>query len=295
MKILFKKITAATLLTLSTGLYSCEQDKSMTPAPAMEQSSENMRTDMSPTLAKKYQLTKHGDITLTYYADGKLQKAAYNPTVRGGFPEYTTYTYQTNKITSIKYKSSKKALEIVYLLDAKGNCYESKHTEFVEIYPNPAYTIKSGFMYIYNYKGRLMLRQDISNSHVKSDFSYDTSDNLTKITNWAYGPGAPNSTVQSESTFDYNQLGGDPRIENRYPINVEAANLPDPYLQIFGKPGKFLISMVTEKGVLGSKYHKYVLNADGYPTSRQVYKTNGALLIENKAFDYLVTNIGLNL
>ena len=291
----FQKITAVIILAFSITLFSCEHDKTIAPDLSTERSSESMRENLTPTLPKKYQLTKYGDVTLSYLADGKLQKVTRGPIVRGSFSDYTTYTYKLNSISATSYKNNKRVQQITYLLDAKGNCYESKHVDYVQVYPNPEQAIKSGFVYIYNSKGKLMLRKNSALPNEKTDFSYDTADNLVKITNYAYAPGAPNSTIQSESTLGYIPLGGDPLQLNLYPINVEAANLPDPYLQIFGKAGKFLVKLVTEKGSLGGTYFKHTLNADGYPTKRETYTINGATLTETKDYDYLVTNIGFNL
>ena len=283
------------ILTFSIAFSSCEQDNAIAPDQATERASDNMRESLTPTLAKKYQLTKHGDITLSYFEDGKLQKVTRGPLVRGGFSNYTTYAYKPNTIIATSFKNNKRTQQITYLLDAKGNCYESKHADYVQIYPNPEQVVKSGFLYFYNSKGKLVLRRNSSLLNEKTDFGYDGAGNLVKIANYAYTPGASNATLQSESTLNYNQLGGDPLLANLYPINVEGANLPDPYLQIFGKAGKHLVKLVSEKGSLGGKYYSYILNADGYPTQRDTYNLDGAALTESKAYDYLVTRIGLNL
>ena len=284
------------VLTLSIGLASCQQENVVAPEAPAEVSAANLREGLLPTIPKKHQLVKHGESTLTYMPDGRLQKVTYVQATRGGgSPTYIQYKYGNNSIVSTLYYNNKIAEIATYLLDAKGRCYDAKLVEHIQYGPNSYVEKETGFTYLYNEKGQIKSFTDKKYASQKTTFDYNAAEELTKIT--AYNPSAsnPGLGIVSESTLYYDQPTGDPILDDLSPINLEAANLPDPYLMIFGKPGKHLVKMITEKGSLGGKYFTYTLDAEGYVTKRDIYQVSGAALVESKSYGYLVTDLLLNL
>jgi hypothetical protein len=283
-------------LVLGLALSSCKQEDAIGPdqPSTSAASSNNMREAMSPTIPKLYQLVKHGTSTLNYSEDGRLAKVTYGYTYRGTYPTYKAYTYTANSIISKLYGNNKLQEEITYLLDPNtGNCYESKHKEYTN--PNTNQAQVSSYGYYYNIKGQLMMRQNKADVNDYTLLDYDTVWNLVKVSIYGSpGNGGPAKLIL-ESKLSYNQPTGDPLLLDLRPINCEVADLPDTYLRIFGKPTKYLVKLITETGSLGGRYFTYTMNADGYPTSRQMYNVNGGTLGQTIPYDYLVTNMGFNL
>lgn len=293
MKNYFKSVL---IFALSMGLTSCEKEDLVIPNAPSEVSSKNLRESVLVTTPKLYQLIKHGPITLSYFDDGRLKKATYMHGARGGeSPSYITYKYGAHSISSTFFYNGVVAQVMTYLLDANGRCYDSKQVDYVPYGPNQTLEKESGFTYLYNPKGQLTTRTDKKYTNQTTSFVYDAAGELIKISSYNPGPYNPSPGLESESRLYYEGATGDPILTDLLPINIEAANLPDPYLIIFGKPGKHLIKMITEKFSLDGQIFNYTLNADGYVTKRDVYKILGAALIETKSYDYLVTELDFNL
>ncbi|TLV02208.1 hypothetical protein [Dyadobacter luticola] len=290
MKNLMKCLTA-----MSVCFASCQQGNLVNPDDSSLPSSHNMREAAMPTTPKFYQLVKHGGSTLTYSPDGLLEKVTFENESRSNFPTYKVYTYNANSIVSKKYSNNKLEEVITYLLDPNtGNCYESQHKAYSVSGQIQTKAKESTYAYFYNIKGQLMMRENKHNPKDYTLLNYDTVWNLINVTTYGdAGNGA--AKVVAESNLSYNQPTGDPLLLNLLPINCEVANLPDAYLRIFGKPTKYLVKMITEKGALGGRYFSYSMNADGYPTARQMYNLSGGDLTQTVNYDYLVTNIGLSL
>jgi len=281
------------LLLLTVGLASCQQENVVTPDPSSAVSAENLRESLLPTLPEKHQLIKHGATTLLYSADGKLQKVTYLQATRGGgFPTYAQYKYGNNWIVSTLYYNNKVAEVMTYLLDANGRCYDSKQVEYIPAGPHATIEKTSGFTYQYNAKGQLTTRTDKKYTNQTTSFVYDAAGELKKIAEYKPSSSNPGLGLTAEATLHYEFPTGDPILLNLSPINLEAANLPDPYLMIFGKPGKHLVKMITEKFSLDGKIFNYTLDAEGYVMKRDVYNISGAALVETKAYEYLVTELG---
>jgi len=291
MKILFK-----TVLVLTICLASCQQEKVISPdQPEELASSDNLRENFTDDLPKNYQLIKHGGSTLSYSGDGRLRKVTYSPNVRGNFSVYAVYTYSGNSIVSKLYYDNKLTEVVTYLLDAKGRCYDSQQVEYIPYGPNTTLEKQTGFNYLYNPKGQLMTRTNKKVANEYTSFGYDAAGDLTKITNYGFSAAGPGVGIASESTLYYDQPAGDVILPDYSPVNCESANLPDPYLKIFGRPSNHLVKLITEKFSLGGKVMTYTLNADGYVKAKQTYDLFNGKLVETKLYDYLVTDITLNL
>lgn len=292
-KIPLTALLAGTLLLL----VSCQPDNAIAPAESQTADARNLREGISPNMSQRHQLIKDGTHTLSYLDDGKLRKVAYGGTsVRGSLGIYTLYTYSAQAIVAKTYDESKLRLEIKYLLDpVTGRCSESQHTEYIPYGPNGTVVNHSDYVYQYNLNGQLSNYFNKKYTYEETVFGYNANGDLSKIIRYDKSGGNPGSVVISESTLYYDQPTGDPVLTDLYPLNSEAANLPDPYLRIFGKPSKNLVKLMTEKFSLGGRVYTYTLNADGYVTARNTYDVAGGALLESKAYEYLVTNLGFQL
>ncbi len=282
------KITAGLGLALSLGLASCTETSLVTPDKPMAASSASPNDIISPNLPQKHTLTKYGDATLTYYADGRLKRVMYGPDVRGSLAVRQDYTYPTGQIKVITSSGNELLREETFWLDANtGRCYQSKAIKYTG---DPLASIVNLY-YTYNAKGQLAGCQskDITGW---TDYTYTADGDLSKAIDYsAFG------VAILETTFNYDAAFGDPVLPDLYPLNSEWTRLTDRYLKIFGKPGKHLVKLVTVKSLPGKEIKKnrlytYTLNADGYVTVRKEFDFPSAILIETKAYDYQVTDIG---
>jgi hypothetical protein len=280
-------------LVLSIGIASCQKEENLV-APAQkadEAADAKLRENMSPNAPTKHQLIKHGNTKLAYYPDGTLQKVTYGASTRGSATTFTTYKYNANYIIATLYYNNKIGQETTYLLGTSGRCYESKQLDYIPMGPN-AYQVKeSNFSYTYNSKGQLDTRTNKKSVNEKTVFIWNADGDLTKMTGYNFRNGQAYESVKSVSTLYYDQPTGDPILANLAPINCEAANLPDPYLMVFGRSSKHLVKLVTENTVLGGSYYVYALNPEGYVIKRDWYEMNGAALIQTILYDYLVTDL----
>ncbi|WAC14661.1 hypothetical protein [Dyadobacter pollutisoli] len=283
-------------LVLSIGIASCQQDDNfVTPADKAEATASSLRENMLPTVPQKHQLIKHGNVKLAYYPDGKLQKVTYVAATRTSPATFATYKYNANYIIATVYYNNKVAQETTYLLDNYLRCYESIQKDYIPMGPN-AYQVKeSNFHYNYNSKGQLDSRINKKVPTQKTVFIWNAAGDLVKMTGYNFRSGQAYEPVQSETTLYYDQPTGDPILADLAPINSEAANLPDPYLMVFGKSSRHLVKMVTENTSLGGNYYAYALDAEGYVTKRDWYTVTDAKLIESTLYEYLISDLGFNL
>ncbi len=97
MNTIFRRFTAVLGLTATLGLVSC-QDKTLL-SPDRPQ----VATGLNRLASPGYTLSKHGQATLTYQSDGRLQQATYapGPVV---YPANTVlYSYGFQSITARSY------------------------------------------------------------------------------------------------------------------------------------------------------------------------------------------------
>ena len=286
------KITAGLGLALSLGLTSCTETSLVTPDKPLAATSPSPNDIISPNLPQKHTLIKHGQANLTYYADGRLKRVMYGPDVRGSLALRREYTYGTGVINVTGYKGTETISQETYWLNANtGRCYESKVLSYNQ--SAPLYNVEQ--VYTYTDKGQLKTVTD-KNYAIHSEFIYSVDGDLIKETN--YTNYADPSVVSGESTYAYDQPTGDPILPDFYPLNPAKVFLPDDYLPIFGKLSKHLIKLITYKKlptqkVLVKRYYSYKLNADGYVNERQEFDLLTNYLVETKAYEYLVTDIGL--
>ena len=282
-------------LFLSLGLASCEQENMITPAVTNEVSSANLRESFTVNMPKHYQLTQDDESKLTYFEDGRLKKVTYGPATRGVYNTYASYAYKTNAIIKTLYANNVKAQVVTFYLDAStGLCYETQQVDYIPYGQNQTLEHEVGFVYQYNGKGQLYLRKNKKNESSKTSFIYNAEGDITKITNYSKASVNPVPGIEAEYTLYYEHPTGDPILANTLTVNLEVANLPDQYLMIFGKSNKHLVKFISEQYTQGGKIINYIPNADGYITARQTYDLFSGNVVENKAYDYLITDLKFN-
>ncbi|MVM32001.1 DUF4595 domain-containing protein [Spirosoma sp. HMF4905] len=288
MNTLYKKLMVAVVLVVS--LASCKENGLVAPDKS-DVASAGAVNDLIPVgVPKKYTLIKHGQVTLTYMADGRLQKATYGPGPISYPYTSVTYAYGIQSIKTTAYSGRTVVLEETYQLDATGRCTESKEKTFV-FYSFGTVELVQPWVYQYNALGQLKTRTSQNNGE-KTTYTFNADGDLTKASSTGID-GNPYKDI----TFAYDQPTGDPILTDRNLLNSERTFLPDPYLRIFGKSSKHLAKLITEKNFYGNQaplsyYYSYTLNADGYITEEKTFNVFNAALISTKNYDYLVTNIG---
>jgi hypothetical protein len=284
-----------TIVALSLGFASCQQENVMPATETPSAANSNLRESMIPNLPKNYRLIKHGDIKLAYGQDGRLEKVTYLSGQRGTSAVYAMYKYGAQKISSTLYEGNKVVQLSTYLLDSKGRCYESTQIDYIPNSPNSYVEKQSSFTYLYDAKGQITTRTNKKAAYATTNFIWNAAGDLTKMTGYNFSNGRAYEPITAQTTLNYDATAGDPMFDNLSKVNLEAANFSDAYLPIFGKQSKHLVRLISEQGYLGGKFFNYVLNADGYTTKRDIYEITGAKLIETSTYDYLVTELSLNL
>lgn len=289
MNTLFQKTITGLGLALSLSLASCEKDNVLNPNPAGSARSGAANDVISPNLPQVYKLTKYGDATLIYNADGRLRKVTQALT-RGGQACHTDYTYAAGSIRAVTYKGQLVVRDETFTLDPSGRCTESVE-EGNTLYNGAYFHYTTYWKFTYNAKGQLWSRQNKNSCVGGISYTYNADGDLILATV------ATSPTDGIAITFAYDQPVGDPILNDKYPLNVVGVNEQDAYLRIFGKPGKHLVKLKTEKSllnnqVISNKFYVYTLTPDGYVTKKDEYNLFGAALTETKLYDYQVSDIG---
>ncbi|GAB4012237.1 hypothetical protein GCM10028808_27750 [Spirosoma migulaei] len=262
----------------------------MAPEKPVATSAEAVNDLIVVGVPKKYTLIKHGQVTLTYMGDGRLQKAAYGPGPISYPYSSVIYAYGAQSIKTTAYSGNTVVLEENYLLDANGRCLESKEKTFV-FYSFGTVELEQGWVYQYNALGQLKTRTS-KNNGVKTTYTFNADGDMSK----ASSTGIDGNSLK-DITFAYDQPVGDPILADRNQLNSEWTSLPDSYLKIFGKPSKHLVKLITQKNYYGNQapltyYYSYTINPDGYITEEKQFNLFNAALMSTKSYNYLVTNIG---
>ncbi|MVM41067.1 hypothetical protein GO730_30790 [Spirosoma sp. HMF3257] len=289
MNTLYKRLIAVVGLAIS--LSACQENSLVTPDKSVDASAEAVNDLIPVGLPKKYTLIKHGQATLTYMGDGRLQKVAYGPGPISYPYNSVSYTYGPQSIKVTSYWGNTVVLIEDYQLDANtGRCSAYKETSFV-FYSFGTVTLEQNWAFQYNALGQLKTRVSQNNGE-KTTYTFNADGDLSKASSTGID-GNPSKDI----TFAYNQPVGDPILTDRNLLSSEWTSLPDPYLRIFGKSSKHLAKLITQKSFYGNQmpstyYYTYTLNADGYVTEEKVFNVANAVLMSTKSYNYLVTNIG---
>ncbi|QDK82095.1 hypothetical protein EXU85_27200 [Spirosoma sp. KCTC 42546] len=288
MNTLYKRLIAVVGLAVSVS--ACQENSLVAPEKPVATSAEAVNDLIVVGVPKKYTLIKHGQVTLTYMGDGRLQKAAYGPGPISYPYSSVIYAYGAQSIKTTAYSGNTVVLEENYLLDANGRCLESKEKTFV-FYSFGTVELEQGWVYQYNALGQLKTRTS-KNNGVKTTYTFNADGDMSK----ASSTGIDGNPLK-DITFAYDQPVGDPILTDRNQLNSEWTSLPDSYLKIFGKPSKHLVKLITQKNYYGNQapltyYYSYTINPDGYITEEKQFNLFNAAPMSTKSYNYLVTNIG---
>ncbi|MBD2702095.1 hypothetical protein IC229_15700 [Spirosoma sp. BT702] len=281
----------ASILTFSSGLFSCDKNSLVDPMP-QQSGSVDMAANVSNELPvvsvfKKYTLTKDGNIELSYYGDGKLMKATYGPST------YIDYSYTGGTITKTRYESGKVIKQEIYTLNNDGKATHSQHKTFSN---QGQFTAEKSYDYEYysdnnlGFKGNL---KKITNTATDEqwDFMYNSNHGIA----WIYH--FDNVGVNDlKIWFDYGSQNEGVVNKNRLNPSTQVQVL-DPYLKIFGGfdqvhlvPAEYHYKPGNNTPIASFTYD-YTLNQDGYPI-KQESRLSG-ILFAVKLFDYSVTTAGV--
>jgi hypothetical protein len=274
-------------LALAIGSVACQNENAVAPMPsdAASVSAARLGSEIgSPNFPQVHKLTKHGQATLSYDNDGRLMNVT--TPARGGLAIQTDYTYSPGKIRAFTHQGKVKLRDETFMLDASGRCKESAEVITV-VNNNVPLTYLREWKYDYNQKGQLWHFQNKNSCVGGYGYMYNADGDVTSAGEIT---GIGNSI---DTNIGYTPAGGDPIMNDKYPLNVIGVNEHDAYLRIFGKPGKHLVTLVTKQGSLDGDYYNYTLDADGYVTQRKQYKLIGSSLVDTKSYAYVTANIGM--
>ncbi|MEO6284347.1 MAG: DUF4595 domain-containing protein [Dyadobacter sp.] len=290
MKTSIQKTITGLALALSLILTSCEKDNLLNPNPnpnpeasARLGASEEI---ISPNSSQVHKLTKYGEASLTYDNDGRLLNVT--TPVRGKLAVQTDYTYATGKIRAFTHQGKIVLRDETFILDASGRCTESAEAITVVNNNVPLHYLRE-WKFVYNEKGQLLNYQNKNSCDGGFGYAYNPDGDMISAKEIM----GFSSTFATK--FNYSPAAGNPIMNDKYPLNVIGVNEHDPYLRIFGKPSKHLVTLITQEGSLDGDYYDYVLDADGYVTQRKQYKLIGAALVDTKSYAYVTANMGLPL
>ncbi|MBD2705572.1 hypothetical protein IC229_33500 [Spirosoma sp. BT702] len=288
----FQKITAVVGLALSFGLVSCKENSLVSPDIPQVTSTEATNNLISPDPFKQYTLTKHGQATLTYQADGRLKQVMHGLGTLANPTEYTEYSYDNLSIKSTRTMGAGKKLEITYLLGPNtGRVYESIEKHYTYYIKGMSLT-QLHWLYEYDNKGYLKTRRKKNASTDRSEYTFNAAGDLSKVTVYDIY-----DVVVQEVTFAYDQPSND-ILTDKLPLYSSWATYPDSYLPIFGKTSKHLVKRITQKEFRGvnpvvDRFFAYTLNADGYVKEEQEFEMGTAALVAVRPYEYKVRTMGI--
>lgn len=245
-------ITGKLLMSLLVAglLTACNSDQLIGPI----QADSNTEISKNAKISSEVLLIKDGDDSLEYVKSGKFAGKLAKTSYSYG---YTLYTYDDSAgdlwITSRKYsKASNKLVHHKTYQIANGRCIASKDL-----------TNKFSYEYKYNSLGSLIEIKRFFGVHtLTQQFSYKAIapnvQRLNKITH------INESGPIMEYKFSYSPQ------QDKYFLNPYHTQL-DKYLRVFGTFSDKLVQDVTTDyldGSASSNNYTYVLNGDGYVTSR---------------------------
>lgn len=291
MNTLRQLITAGLGLALSVSLISCEKDSTFTPTPltGARLGTEDEEIYPSTNLPKTHRLTNYGNSTLSYSADGHLQKVT-TAVSRGGVVYHTDYIYAPGSIRAASYQGAILVRDETFTLNTTG----SRCTESVV----KTSTGEAHWVYSYNAKGQLSSCQNKNSPIGGATYAYDKDGDLVKATV------AVTLTESMDITFSYTvPTLDDSRHDVTYPLNLNVPMLAehDTFLPIFGRSSKPLVKWVyySPSGLPvvtkpSDQFYAYMLSGDGYVSDRTMSYTFGGSPVEKIHCTYVMATVGLH-
>jgi hypothetical protein len=241
-----------TIFAISISLIACKKE---TVSPNGERAVEETQSVAGGLInpSQTYRLAKRGGDSVFYDNSNRLSKVQ-TPT------NTTIYTYSGNTIIAKTYAGRLMTNEVVYTLNANGKASQSNHTD----YSGALISMKS-WMYEYDAKGKLKKRYNKSLPNERTEYKYDSTNNLERIM-W-FNANEP-ANIQKQYLPKYKISYKDAFLSDKLKLNPHFSEL-DQYLKIFGTFSKYLPVhvMYQQDGVINHEYLKYKFNSDGYLTS----------------------------
>jgi hypothetical protein len=282
-----------TIFLLLLGLASCKNDDVIAPDQQVDSGNSNLRTSAIPATLSRLQLARYGNDFLTYLPDGRLDHVTTS-TPRGGGSVYKKYEYTEKSILISTYTNGAfSRLVICAINPATGYCTNVQQADY-SLINDKVNVVEEEFVYKYNAKGQLVNRFNINATSFGTNYIYAPNGDLSSVQNYTGGYGTAGPKVRNGANLYYDQPNS-PVLENLYPINPEEADLPDPYLKIFGKPCKHLVKLASYLKSQDGKVYSYKTDADGYVQSIESKQLVGGALIDTKICNYKLVDIGLSL
>lgn len=279
----FTKLNALALCLLM-GLFSCETTE-LVPAEADAPATENATSnpDLLPEgSAKPYFLTKLDTKTLTYFRGGKLWKLT-RPS-----DQYSEFEYGPNWVSSTLLKNQKKTQKQVFLLNDRGNAFESYLYSYDD--QGATTTLMATHEYAYGANNKL-IRINLKNKpNDRKLFFYDTNGDLIRIE--VYNA---SNVKTAENTYSY-ELAGVARQLDHDPLNeYYGLSTQGEFLTIFGQLNKHLLRRYSFKNmytnqVVDEKILNYTLKPDGYVANYTQFDVEANVMLPRKVnYEYVVT------
>ncbi len=240
----FRQLTAGISLAASVSLTGC-QDKTLLSPDHLANTPNAAQARVAAVGAT---LIRHGQATLTYQSDGRLQRATYAPGPVVYPADNVYYTYGPGLITAKSYRGTTLVGVINFLIDPNLRCIESRHVW----YGNSRTGVESAWTYTYNTLGQLAARAD-KNSRFKINYSYSVGGDLSRAA-MIDGTGAATDII--DFTYSLHNPPADhnppddcptdtPLLDDRSPLNADFSNLfygipPDPYQPSLVPPDPYL-------------------------------------------------------
>ena len=319
MNTLFRQFTAVLGLTATLGLVSCQDKTGLSPdAP-------NVSSGFDRVASPGYTLSTHGQATLTYQSDGRLQQATYAPGPVVYSANTILYSYGFQSITARSYKGSALVGVITFLTDNTGRCIESRH----DWYGNSRTPVETVWTYAYNTLGQLVSRTD-KNSRVKINYTFNAGGDLSRATIFdltGMATKAINFTYSLHNPPDDRPIDT-PLLNDLSPLNADFSNLfygyppdpyqpnvippdpylpsvippclllpavvpPDPYLPIFGVASTHLVQMITLNDMTTNRveyngYFVYSFDTNGYVTQAREFNGATNAVVATRLYGYLL-------
>jgi YD repeat-containing protein len=237
------------IVLVAISLASCKKDINEQAAnPALTSDARaSLRGTLNPNLALR--LTKRGNDSLIYNADGSLAKVLKSPN------QYITYEKSGNKLITKKYTGNTLQEKVQYVLDpSNGKAFTSEHTVYGFNLPKVTH-----WAYEYDNAGRLVKKFNNAVNAERYEFKWNP---VINVLDWVHYYNMANEKVKSAS-FTYNDVQDKVKA---WSDRVEV----DSYLKIFGTSPSKLISWESviypnNPAANVAEHFEYTMNRSGYP------------------------------
>ncbi|MCF0065264.1 DUF4595 domain-containing protein [Dyadobacter chenwenxiniae] len=288
MKRLFKKIVLLSGLACGLFLVSCQDESRV--ATVQPAAGEQVISQAPPLMTPSFRLTKAGDETLTYNADGRIKQVNRPAAPNSGYSAYRTdYEYSNNAIVVTHYLDNVKEKKMEWQLE-NGHASKLKVTEYKAGGVNVLSTMHAAYQY--NGQGQLV-KVILMDKVLKTvTVSYDNLGNAVKFA-------LVNNTENGDEfvnmmRYEYTEYVGGPLELDKgetLPMHVFGQEtigwIGDPYLPIFGKFGKNRLKKSIRTHYPATYKYTYNLDANGYVKEQTKWTKKGEF-VESKQLTYAI-------